>query len=761
LLRHQHIVFIAVFSAALWLSCGQKIHQEKKSQPLLQMQPLPTGVGVNIHFYQGNDKDLAMLKEAQVGIVRMDVSWGEAEKTPGQYDFVHYDRLIADLDKLGIRLLFILDYGNRNYEGGLAPHTDAGRTAFARFASALADRYRGKNIIWELWNEPNLDHFWMPKTSVDDYMAWCKAVVPAMRKVDPNICIVAPALSGFDMPFFDACFQQGLLTLVDGIAVHPYRNPERGPETAMDDYCQLALLIEQFKPADKPLPILSGEWGYSSTRIPRELQGKYIARQWLCNLVCDVPISIWYDWHDDGQDPAEGEHNFGTVTYDYLPKPAYLAMSTLIHSLHGFSVIGRIGFGEPDDYVLLFGNGESVRIVAWTAGRPHSIDLGDDLQIAEAVDHLGQVVSIAKGSAIWLDDGPRYLTPAQPLSGWLRLIVRTHSAPEGQALKAATALIENQPSQSELGNELMRGIASSNEMERQAAFFSLCLLADKFVSDSASALELYHLILKKGAGLAEMQKAIFMISKIRSTQSMDLVAPYFHDRSLAQAVADYYLQMAPVFAEEGNFAKSEEMLLMAAGVAQNKFLVARVLEKIEAQDSSRHIDPRLFACKIGFINWWKIAGPFPNQDGQGAKTAFFPEAKIDFSQKQRYDSLVAKWQTIRADDLFGIIPFAELFGKKRLIAYAYAELRLPKASSMFFKIGSNDGVVCWLNGVKVHENYASRSLTVDEDVVSVNVRRGINRILIKIANEGLNWEACLRVCDADGRAFDLSSYWAE
>ncbi len=691
----------------------------------------------------------------------MDVSWGKAEKAPGQYDFSRYDRLISDLDKLGIRLLFILDYGNPNYDSGLAPYTDAGRAAFARFAAALADRYRGKNIIWELWNEPNIDHFWLPKANADDYMAWCKAVVPAMRKVDPNICIVAPALSGFDMPFFDACFQQGLLDLVDGITVHPYRNPDRSPETALDDYHQLALLIEQFKPADKAIPILSGEWGYSSTRIPRELQGKYIARQWLSNLACGVPISIWYDWHDDGQDAAESEHNFGTVTFDYRPKPAYLAMSTLIRSLHDFTIIGRIGFGEPDDYVLLFGKGDSVKIAAWTTNPPHSIDLGEDLHAAKVVNHLGQPVPVTVGSAIWIDDAPLYLTPAQPLTGWLRLIAETHSASAGQARQAATAVIENKPSESELGNELLQAIASSNEIERQAAFFSLSLLAEKLGSDSAAALGLYHLILKKGAGAAEMQKAIFMISRIRSAKSMDLIAPHFHDPNLAQAIADYYLQMASAIAEGSNFVKSEELLLMAARVTQNKYLVERVLEKAEAQDRARAVDRRLFARKIGFINSWKIAGPFPYEEGQGEKSAYFPEGKIDFHQAQRYDSLFAKWQVIRTDDIFGVIPFAELFGKKRLIAYAYAELSFPKAGPVVLKIGSNDGVVCWLNGVKVHENYASRSLTVDEDVVPVSVRTGLNRILIKVPNEGSNWEACVRVCDANGRALDISSYLAE
>ena len=57
---------------------------------------------------------------------------------------------------------------------------------------------------------------------------------------------------------------------------------------------------------------------------------------------------------------------------------------------------------------------------------------------------------------------------------------------------------------------------------------------------------------------------------------------------------------------------------------------------------------------------------------------------------------------------------------------------MPQAVPALFKIGSNDGVVCWLNGRKVHENYAARKLTVDEDVVKVHLRKGVNRILLKV-----------------------------
>jgi len=80
---------------------------------------------------------------------------------------------------------------------------------------------------------------------------------------------------------------------------------------------------------------------------------------------------------------------------------------------------------------------------------------------------------------------------------------------------------------------------------------------------------------------------------------------------------------------------------------------------------------------------------------------------------------------------------------------------MPQNTAALFKIGSNDGVVCWLNGAKVHENFASRPLTIDEDIVPVHLKKGLNRILLKILNKGANWEVCLRVCDQNGKPLDL------
>jgi hypothetical protein len=61
--------------------------------------------------------------------------------------------------------------------------------------------------------------------------------------------------------------------------------------------------------------------------------GRFAVRQQLSNLLNGVPLSIWYDWKNDGQDPADGEQNFGTVKDDLQPKPAYTALKTMTDEL--------------------------------------------------------------------------------------------------------------------------------------------------------------------------------------------------------------------------------------------------------------------------------------------------------------------------------------------------------------------------------------------------------------------------------------------
>jgi hypothetical protein len=170
-----------------------------------------------------------------------------------------------------------------------------------------------------------------------------------------------------------------VLEYLDAVSVHPYRGPEKPPETSAGDYQKLRVLIRQYAPAvKKSMPILSGEWGYSTFTkgVSLETQAAFAVRQQLSNLLNGVPLSIWYDWKNDGPDPNENEHNFGTVLPDLTPKPAYLAIRTLTRELAGYRVVRRLALPNDKDYALLCTNpkGEQ-KLAAWTLGEGHAASI--------------------------------------------------------------------------------------------------------------------------------------------------------------------------------------------------------------------------------------------------------------------------------------------------------------------------------------------------------------------------------------------------
>jgi len=370
---------------------------------------IPNGFGVNIHF-TGEPRDLDMIAEAGFKFIRMDFAWGGIEREKGVYNFESYDALTEGCLKRGIHPLYILDYSNKLYEESNSIRTAEGREAFAKFAETAVKRYEGKEILWEIWNEPNLNQFWNPQPGVDAYTELVETTIPRIKKAVPSAIVIAPATSGIPMDWLEACFKKGMLDNIDALSVHPYRTPM--PETVIKDYENLRKLIKNYSKG-KDIPIISGEWGYSiinwdKNRILDEQQAQYLVRMFLINMYQNVLVSIWYDWKDDGTDPNEREHHFGTVTNDLKPKNAYLALKALAHILDGYSVVERLDLGEDENFALKLKKGESEAFAIWTTGDNHEVTLPIKDKKGVIYDMYGKM-SEWKGEKITLSQSPQYI----------------------------------------------------------------------------------------------------------------------------------------------------------------------------------------------------------------------------------------------------------------------------------------------------------------------------------------------------------------
>ena len=159
--------------------------------------------------------------------------------------------------------------------------------------------------------------------------------------------------------------------------------------------------------------------------MSEQKQAALLARQFLTNVANGIPLSIWYDWQDDGSNPTEAEHHFGLMRYrsgrstELLEaKPAYLAAKTLIANLRGFVFQERLIVGSDDDYILVFSQGGERRYAAWTtSSTPHRVMIPHVTGLFNVTRLTGESGGAralnSESLSIDLTTSPLYLSPAR------------------------------------------------------------------------------------------------------------------------------------------------------------------------------------------------------------------------------------------------------------------------------------------------------------------------------------------------------------
>jgi hypothetical protein len=381
---------------------------------------LPDGLGVAIHYEFFPDTymplpEYVLLKEANLGFVRDDMWPGGACAAP-PWCFEYFDRLVENMSKIGIRVIFNLqDYENAQIG------TEEGRKKFAEFAGDAAGHLKGKGVIWEIWNEPNLDVYWKPYSKPPDYDLLVRETAPAIRAADPQAVVIGPSISTLSTVFGDNSWKflqslgtAGTFEYFDAVDVHLYNGGS--PESQIENLRKLRRLVDFYSP-DRRIPITSSEWGYATgieyyrhiTSV--EEQTKYVPRSFLVKTAHEIQLSIWYDWKNDDWDPY-GENSFGVITGSGELKPAYLALQTLTTTLDGYQYVRRIAAGTSHDYLLLFRKDDSAVLAAWTITEAHPLAFANVNENLESISMLGekQTLSVDDGNLnLQLSDSPQYI----------------------------------------------------------------------------------------------------------------------------------------------------------------------------------------------------------------------------------------------------------------------------------------------------------------------------------------------------------------
>ena len=123
---------------------------------------------------------------------------------------------------------------------------------------------------------------------------------------------------------------------------------------------------------------------------------------------------------------------------------------------------------------------------------------------------------------------------------------------------------------------------------------------------------------------------------------------------------------------------------------------------------------------------WRSVGPFRGDTPY--TTEFGPEkdptASKTFEKELSWVSQL-EWQ----DGIVVVLPQVD-----KSANYLFRELVSVKAQPLTLYLGSDDGIRVWLNGQLVMEHEINRSCHRNQEVVAVNLKKGINRLLLKVSN---------------------------
>lgn len=170
--------------------------------------------------------------------------------------------------------------------------------------------------------------------------------------------------------------------------------------------------------------------------------------------------------------------------------------------------------------------------------------------------------------------------------------------------------------------------------------------------------------------------------------------------------------------------------------------------------------PTQKATNNEWITSWMLCGPIPLQMPSDASLSwghlvgyendYLKKAGGEANLQIKAGDVVklakggVKWTLHTSPD--SIVDLRKILSRDApVFAYAYTEITADEDKTYFLALGTNDGGSLWVNGAKVWDYPSERGLKVDNDMIPVALKKGKNKLLLKVEQRGNRWEFCARL----------------
>ncbi len=262
------------------------------------------------------EREYRLLDDIGCEWLRVDYSWNNIEKTPGNFDFSSMDQFTQTALQHNKKIIAVLCYDAGWIHNDNKPHeyiSPEHYNSYIHYVTETVNRYKGQVTAFEIWNEPNLKtkRFW--KGSDDEFINLFKNTVKAIKSIDPTILVTTPGLSRGDGKYLQKMFEADAMKNVDVISFHPYAVTLTGYQKQ----------IERIQNTAKKYGFKGDLWiseiGYPTgglypTRVSESKFPGKIVKTLVYGLSKDIKVITWYHLFDpEKRSRTDSEDFFGLV----------------------------------------------------------------------------------------------------------------------------------------------------------------------------------------------------------------------------------------------------------------------------------------------------------------------------------------------------------------------------------------------------------------------------------------------------------------
>ena len=89
-------------------------------------------------------------------------------------------------------------------------------------------------------------------------------------------------------------------------------------------------------------------------------------------------------------------------------------------------------------------------------------------------------------------------------------------------------------------------------------------------------------------------------------------------------------------------------------------------------------------------------------------------------------------------------------GGEQKVAYLRTAVWSDSDRDMLLELGSDDGLKVWWNGQVVLAHNTARAAAPGQEKIKIGVKKGWNRLMLKVTQNIMGWGACARIANPDG-----------